>query len=143
MIFSLIYSFCFLVLIPNFSEKIDAYFQDEDKLMGVWIMVKSEKYGIIRDDESIDQKYTYAFKKNGDYILDFRIVRKQLQESDMSIMDYPKIKWSIIEDSLELRAFSSNGNYLGSTSYQFHFNGDTLVLENSILKESFLKRKEK
>ncbi|GMQ24700.1 hypothetical protein Aoki45_13820 [Algoriphagus sp. oki45] len=117
--------------------------KERERIIGVWVMIKSEKDGKPRFDESIGEKYTYAYKKNGDFILDFRIVRNQVEDADMSIMDYPKIKWSIVNKNIEYKAFDSNGRFLGVTSDFFYFSGDTLVTGNAVLTSYYLKISEK
>lgn len=50
--------------------------QIDDRLIGTWIMVKCEKDSMPFKDDSIQNEFTYTYAKNGDYILDIRLVRK-------------------------------------------------------------------
>jgi hypothetical protein len=134
-----------LIIFSGLVFRLDEFVfnQSQERLVGVWIMVKSEKNGEPRFDESIEQKYTYSFNRNGDYILDFRLVRKSLEGSDLSIIDFPKIKWSTNGQILELKALDSKGGVIGTTSYNYFFSSDTLITDNKILKEYYLKVNEK
>ncbi len=137
--------FIFVFLIGSFFvyEK-ERSTQDLDpNLIGVWVMVKSEKDGRKFPDISIEKKYTYSFQKNGDYIFDFRIVREQTQIFNMSITEFPRLKWSTRNNSIFLKALNNKGEELGVHVDGYFFLGDTLVKENSGIKTFYLKINEK
>ncbi len=117
--------------------------QIDERLIGTWIMVKAEKDGLAIEDESISNKYTYTYAKNGDYILDIRMVRKATEENGMSIVDFPRFKWEIRQENIELRPVFVNPN--AATDFRhvkrYEFRQDTLVTAIRNFKWYYLKKK--
>lgn len=116
--------------------------QIDERLIGTWIMVKAEKDGLPNEDESISNKYTYTYAKNGDYILDIRMVRKATEENGMSIVDFPRFKWEINQGKIEVRPVFVNTNAATDFRHvkQYEFRQDTLVTTIRNFKWYYLKK---
>lgn len=117
--------------------------QIDDRLIGTWIMVKCEKDSMPFEDDSIQNEFTYTYAKNGDYIFDIRLVRKMAQESNMSIVDFPRMKWRTDKGKLQLRPIFSTPNPVSTAVHEvdYQFRQDTLVISIRNFKRYFLKKK--
>ncbi|SEF96177.1 hypothetical protein [Algoriphagus boritolerans] len=126
---------------PNYTAKKIVYNQVEPNLIGVWVMVKSEKDGFEFFDDSIREGYTYTYAKNGDFILDIRIVRQQTSELNLRIIDFPRFKWKAENGEIEIRAIDEHGKIFATHVDYYNFSADTLVIRNSNLTSYYLRKK--
>lgn len=117
--------------------------QIDERLIGTWIMVKSEKDSMPFEDDSIQKEFTYTYAKNGDYIFDIRLVRKMTQESNMSIVDFPRMKWQSDSGKLLLRPVFSKPNPASNAVHEveYEFHQDTLVTSIRNFKKYYIKKK--
>jgi hypothetical protein len=117
--------------------------QLDEQLIGTWIMVKCEKDSVPFEDDSIENEYTYTYAKNGDYIFDIRLVRKLAQESNTSIVDFPRFKWQTFEGKLEIKPVFSTPNPASNAVHEvgYEFRQDTLVTSIRNFKRYFLRKK--
>lgn len=129
--------FYIFFLNPLFSFEID------ERLIGTWIMVKAEKDGLPNEDESITEEYTYTYAKNGDYIFDIRWVRKTTQESNMSIVDFPRFKWQSFDGKIEHKPVFASSNPASNLVHEveYEFRQDTLITSLRNFKWYYLKKK--
>ncbi|GMQ31717.1 hypothetical protein Aconfl_43630 [Algoriphagus confluentis] len=156
MVFKMKYILLSFILILKLSEskiaetypvslRTDLYYQNDSldpRLIGVWIMVMKTVDGQIEYDESIENKYSYNFQKNGNYIIDLRALRSNEYFRDISIVDLPNFKWQTSEGVLEITAYSSaNGmRFPNSDKKRYYFKGDTLVRSVSKFEYYYVKK---
>ncbi|MDX5340272.1 MAG: hypothetical protein LPK25_14690 [Cyclobacteriaceae bacterium] len=138
----MMYKLLFTLLLPVISI-FSPQNQLDDRLIGTWIMVKCEKDSLPFEDDSIQNEFTYTYAKNGDYIFDIRLVRKMVQESKMSVVDFPRFKWQTFEGKIQVKPLFVSPNPASNAVHEvdYEFRKDTLVTSIRNFKRYFLKKK--